>query len=139
MLASLKHTKDYTKDDYRSRDRNGYGNNQKIEPTQWPSKIYDGMKDVAKDFWRDLPNDKLGYLITVIFGTAAGLVGGLATAGTATFVASGVLGFAAGGTEHYTERRLFYDDYKRKKEEFERKEVYKKMRENVKSRRKNVA
>lgn len=139
MLASLKHTNDYSKDNYRSRHRNSNGNLQKIEPLQLPSKLYNGMKSVAKDFWRDLPNDKALYSLTMTFGTVFGLICGMATASTAGFIASGALGFTAGGAEHYVERRLFHDDYRKKKEEFERKEHARKMHENLKLRRKNGA
>lgn len=65
MLAGLEYTNDHSKDEYRSSDRNSYGNLQKMTPLQWPSKIYDGVKSVAKDFWRNSFLKKLFFFLLI--------------------------------------------------------------------------
>lgn len=128
MLASFQHNRDYSVSSYRTERRTDYHNHMidmKRAMQEDPlythiykivSKVTGGIANVAKDFWWDMGNDKLGYSIKLFAGTTAGLLGGI-TGGPVGIVAGGLFGFSVASAAHYTERRFFDKNYKKKKEE----------------------
>lgn len=142
MLASMKHTNEYNRNNYRPSPRFDYKNVQKVEPYflddsiyKAVSKVTNGVVNVAKDFWWDMKNDKLGYSVILIVGTAAGILGGLG-AGPLPMVAGGLFGLGFSSTIHYAERRFIWDyDYKRKKELWRKKEEFKRKQEAEKAKK----
>lgn len=133
MLASLQHTNEYHRDYYRPSHRFNYKNVQKSDPHYWHEPIIKtvesatkGTVNVAKDFWWDMHNDKVGYASSLIVGTVVGLLGGI-PGGAFGAVAGGIFGLSFASAIHYTERRfIFNNDYKMKKEEWRKKEELKK-------------
>lgn len=134
MLPSLQYTdennKDYSRSSYRTvrRADNDIDNKNATIVDPLYVRIYKtarnvpgGIVDVAKDFWWDFGNDKYGYSLKLLVGTTAGFLGGI-SAGPVGAAIGTLIGFSMASAAHYTERRFYDSDYRKKKEEMLKKQ-----------------